>query len=1036
MKNKRRVVVILAAGVCLLAVAGAQAPSLKDSIAQYEQEAAKARSGHKTRELLLYLNLLASVYRQSGQLQKALDSLNEALPIEQKANSALGQAMTFNIMGQVYTDLGQEDKALSYLNQALPLWQTVGQRTGEADALTYIGRVYENLGQHEEALKNLNDAMEIWHDIDNPDTSMAAEAAPSGPSGRVGRRIEAAREKFTAAANINIVNASAIGEARTLDGLGRTYSDEGQGREALKYFQRSLPVFQQSGERAGEALVLNDMGPAYAEVGQKQKALESLNQALGIWREIGSRQGEALTLNDIGRVYRDLGQQQSAMDYYNQALPIWREVGNRNGEGLALSDIGRAYADLGQPHKALDYANQALPIFRETGSRRGEAMTLNNMGKDHTDLGEPAEAMKLELQALAIWREVKDQRNEAQDLMTIAWSYSALQQPESSLASALAALELAKSVGDPEVEGGIETSLMMGFRKQHRLEEAIFFGFEAVNSYQLIRKNITGLDKSLQAGFAQSKSGAYRTLAELLIEAGRLGDAEQILDLLKEQELNDLVPGSGPGAGAMETPKLSPVQREIESMLPDLEKKARDIEEWNLEAAQLEANPARTAADDAQLKTLAANLEQAKSAIQDRFDHTIIPELDKQSAAGQPTADATQSYLESSLAKLGQNVIGVRVLLGEDHAYAIVVTANSRQKFELPASSADLRRKAFEALKAISSPSTDPRPQLNQLYTMIAAPLEDELKTIETASAAEDNVPTLLWSLDDALRYVPMGALYDGNHYMVERFHNVLFTPESYGHIADAPLQSGDRPKALAMGLSKSYGGMPALPGVIPELDSVARDPSIPDSHGPMQGKILPDEKFTLAALKTELVSGNGFPVVHIASHFVLIAGTGDEPFLLMGGNNAGDANGFEWNLSDMENSPVTFHGTRLLTLSACSTAKDYKSRNGFEMDGLGMVAQQKGAEAVLATLWDVNDLSTSHIMSDFYDRWVKNPAKGKAEALRQAQLAFLHGASTATGANTGRGFESVDQSSTQASSLGYAHPYYWAPFVLIGNYQ
>jgi CHAT domain-containing protein/Tfp pilus assembly protein PilF len=1029
-------IIILAAGVCLLAVAGAQAPSLKNSIAQYEQEAAKARSGHKTRELILYLNLLASVYRESGQLQKALDSLNEALPIEEKENSALGQAMTFNTMGQVYTDLGQEDKALSYLNQALPMWQTVGQRTGEADALTSIGRVYENLGQHEEALKNLNDAMEIWHDIDNPDVSVAAEAAPSGPSGRAARRIEAAREKFTAAANINIVNASAIGEAGTLDALGRTYSDEGQGREALKYFQKSLPVFQQSGERAGEALVLNDMGPAYAEVGEKQKALESLNQALGIWREIGSREGEALTLNDIGRVYRDLGQQQSAMDYYNQALPIWREVGNRNGEGLALSDIGRAYADLGQPRKALDYANQALPIFRETGSRRGEAMTLNNMGKDDTDLGEPAEAMKLELQALAIWREVKDQRNEAQDLMTIAWSYSALQQPESSLASALAALELAKSVGDPEVEGGIETSLMMGFRKQHQFEEAIFFGLEAVNSYQLIRKNITGLDKSLQAGFAQSKSGTYRTLAELLIQAGRLGDAEQILDLLKEQELNDLVPGSGPGAGAMETPKLSSVQREIESMLPDLEKKARDIEEWNLEAAQLEANPARTAAGDAQLKTLAANLEQAKSAIQDRFDHAIIPELDKQSAAGQSADGATQSVLESSLAKLGQNVIGIRVLLGEDHAYAIVVTANSRQKFELPASSADLRSKAFEVLKAISSPSTDPQPQLNQLYTMIVAPLEDELKTIETASAAEDNVPTLLWSLDDALRYVPMGALYDGKHYLVERFHNVLFTPESYGHIADAPIQGGDPPRALAMGLSKSYGGMPALPGVIPELDSVVLDPSIPDSHGPMQGKILPDERFTLAALKAELASGKGFPVVHIASHFVLIAGTGDEPFLLMGGNNAGDAHGFEWNLSEMENSPVSFHGTRLLTLSACSTAKDYKSRNGFEMDGLGMVAQQKGAEAVLATLWDVNDLSTSHIMSDFYDRWVKNPAKGKAEALRQAQLAFLHGVSTTTGANTGRGFESADQSSTQSSSLGYAHPYYWAPFVLIGNYQ
>jgi CHAT domain-containing protein len=100
------------------------------------------------------------------------------------------------------------------------------------------------------------------------------------------------------------------------------------------------------------------------------------------------------------------------------------------------------------------------------------------------------------------------------------------------------------------------------------------------------------------------------------------------------------------------------------------------------------------------------------------------------------------------------------------------------------------------------------------------------------------------------------------------------------------------------------------------------------------------------------------------------------------------------------------------------------------------MVAQQKEAEAVLATLWDVNDLSTSHIMSDFYARWVQNPALGKAEALRQAQLAFLNGTAIAPAAKTGHGFETTEPSSTTQSSLGYAHPYYWAPFVLIGNFQ
>jgi CHAT domain-containing protein len=240
------------------------------------------------------------------------------------------------------------------------------------------------------------------------------------------------------------------------------------------------------------------------------------------------------------------------------------------------------------------------------------------------------------------------------------------------------------------------------------------------------------------------------------------------------------------------------------------------------------------------------------------------------------------------------------------------------------------------------------------------------------------------------------------------------------------------------MGLTRSYGGLPALPGVMPELDAVVHDPAVPDSHGPMEGKLLPDEHFTLAALKTELGQGKSFPVVHIASHFVMETGSGAEPYLMMGGDETGQDKGYEWNLSDMVNSSVAFHGTRLLTLSACSTAKEYKSRNGLEMDSLGMVAQQKDAEAVMATLWDVNDASTSRLMSDFYTRWVKHPADGKAEALREAQLAFIHAdASKGAGSETSeRGFKKATTPAADFKDTGYAHPFYWAPFVLIGNYR
>ncbi len=751
-----------------------------------------------------------------------------------------------------------------------------------------MGRAYNNLGQRDEALKDLNEALAIWYELSNRQEGarMLSRRERLHDLGQL-RALKELGEALPA--NLREAGGRA-GEANTLDNLGETYSAMGQGAEAFKYFNQALPLWQEEGEQGGEALTLNSMGRAYADLGEKQKSLEVYNRALSMSRTVGNRQDEALTLNNMGRLYRDLGQHQTALDYFNQALPIWREVGSRIGEGLALNDIGRAYADLGQARKALDYCEQALPIWRETGNRRGEAMTLNNMGRDYSNLGEADKALALDNQALPIWHEVEDRRGEALALMTMGWAYSERKEKEQALANELAALAMARAAGDPEIQGGIETTLMIGFRDQHRPEEAIFFGMDAVNAYQQIRKNIAAMDKALQSGFAQSKSKTYRVLAELLIEANRLGEAEEILDLLKEQELKDVVRGAAASAlPGMAPLKLSAAQQKAQSEMGEVEKRALAFEQSSVEFAGLQAKAVRTSEEDARLKALSASLEQERVEMVALFANTIYLELEGKSGAAESAGvsggdGATQSYLQNTLAKLGPHVMGIRLLLGDSHAYAMVVTANTRRKFELQATPAEVRSKAFEGLVALGSRGSDPRPRLKELYDLVVAPLEDDLKTMETHAGGSGSVATLLWSLDDALRYLPMAALYDGQHYMVERFNNVLFTPESYGHMTDPPFLSGGGPSVLAMGLSKSYGGLPALPGVMPELDAVVHDPAVPESHGPMEGKLLPNEQFTLAALKTELGAGKGFPVVHIASHFVVETGSGEEPFLMLGG--------------------------------------------------------------------------------------------------------------------------------------------------------
>jgi CHAT domain-containing protein len=85
---------------------------------------------------------------------------------------------------------------------------------------------------------------------------------------------------------------------------------------------------------------------------------------------------------------------------------------------------------------------------------------------------------------------------------------------------------------------------------------------------------------------------------------------------------------------------------------------------------------------------------------------------------------------------------------------------------------------------------------------------------------------------------------------------------------------------------------------------------------------------------------------------------------------------------------------------------------DGDEVDSLGSLAQLQGAKAVIATLWNVEDQSTQTLMREFYGIRETHPGMPKAEALRQAQVALLKGESR------------------------YNHPYYWAPFILIGNWK
>jgi CHAT domain-containing protein len=315
-----------------------------------------------------------------------------------------------------------------------------------------------------------------------------------------------------------------------------------------------------------------------------------------------------------------------------------------------------------------------------------------------------------------------------------------------------------------------------------------------------------------------------------------------------------------------------------------------------------------------------------------------------------------------------------------------------------------------------------------ELYQILVAPIAQDLQ--------QARAETLMWSLDGALRYLPLAALHDGEQYLLEHYRLAVFTPASATRLKDAP-----RPQwhGAGFGVSKAHAGFPALPTVPDELRGIIRDPAQRHSQGVLPGLLYLDEAFTAAALRTAL--HQHYPVVHIASHFQLHPGDDTASVLLLG-------DGTHLPLAQLKTWPQPFQGVELLTLSACNTAVGSPGAEGKEVEGFAVLAQRQGAKAVVATLWPMVDASTQVLMQTFYRLREDQPGRPKVEALRQAQLALLRGTGP-RGAAPHMETRGVVLGGAASSGPGgtlpyfipdlqapYAHPAYWAPYVLIGNWR
>jgi signal transduction histidine kinase/DNA-binding response OmpR family regulator/Tfp pilus assembly protein PilF len=181
---------------------------------------------------------------------------------------------------------------------------------------------------------------------------------------------------------------------------------------SLDYYQRSLKLFEKSGDKSGTALVLNGFGTIYKSQGDYPKALDYFHRSLKIFEEIGDKSASAKLTSNIGTIYLGQGDYTRSLDNFKRSLMVFEEIGDAYNSAIVNSFIGAIYGDQKDYSKALDFFQSSLIILEETGNKYFSAQVRLNMGNIYYHQKAYSKTLEYSKKALLIAQEINSLEQE------------------------------------------------------------------------------------------------------------------------------------------------------------------------------------------------------------------------------------------------------------------------------------------------------------------------------------------------------------------------------------------------------------------------------------------------------------------------------------------------------------------------------------------------------------------------------------------------------------------------------------------------
>lgn len=795
------------------------------------------------------------------------------------------------------------------------------------------------------------------------------------------------------------------------ENLARTYQQIGQTSEALQYWQEVTSIYRQLNNANAVGRSLAEQAQLYSNLGQPTKAIailcspndnsvcteESVLQIVSNQKDLSL---EAVVLGVLGDAYRLSGDYDKAIKKLTSSLKIARKLKNQDYIISATNSLGNAYN------------SQALLNYRRANLASESADSLDAPQKFRAEAQqEDKKAIFYLRQSLNLASTQKDYQGEIRALRGIIPIYYRSKDNNSATANLQRAIKLLEYL--PQNRTRVYATIDLArFLRNTATDETIGI-FECKNSdylasSELLLEDAVNISEKIGdfrgKSFAQGQLGhiyecrqQYDRALEITAQA-RLA-AEQGLKAkdslyLWEWQTGRILKAQGKIDEAISAydraiKTLGDIRGDILTANRDIQFDFRDTIEpiyRDVVKLRLESQPSGQIANKSlRSQNSGANNDNLKSVI-DTFNSLKLAEL--QNYFGNNCI--IDAFIQEEVDKIVDDTTAIfSTIILEDKTAIILTLPNGRKEYRWYNKP---REAVVEEINEFRMGLQRSRKQFNQeasqkIYGWMIAPFKDYLKNAD--------IKTLVFIHDGILQSVPMGALHDGNEFLIQKY--AIATTPSLNLTNPKPFNRQDL-GVLALGLSQAANingkPFPALTYVNVEITGVKEQ---------IKGKKLLNEEFTRDNLEKEL-SREFYPIIHLATHGSF--GTDPENTFIVTGKNQK----LTFNELDKLIRRITRNREplELLTLTACETAVG----NNRSALGLAGVAVQAGTKTALASLWAINDAATAEFAIDFYAQLLSE-SKSKAEALQAVQIDFIKG----------------------EKGSRYTHPAFWSAFILIGNW-